>query len=92
MGCEKNIMNGKGGFGMTDKRFKMGESDIQGEMMFTDTQTNKIYWQEYFDEIIDLLNELAEENKQLKQKLEILGLNEKNDIIKMIDGKAFIRM
>ena len=77
---------------MTDKRFKMGESDIQGEMMFTDTQTNKIYWQEYFDEIIDLLNELAEENKQLKQKLEILGLNEKNDIIKMIDGKAFIRM
>ena len=44
MGCEKNIMNGKGGFEMTDKRFRMGESDIQGEMMFTDTQTNKIYW------------------------------------------------
>ena len=85
-------MNGKGGFEMTDKRFRMGESDIQGEMMFTDTQTNKIYWQEYFDEIIDLLNELAEENKQLKQKLENLGLNEKNDIRKMIDGKAFIRM
>lgn len=42
---------------MTDKRFKMGESDIQGEMMFTDTQTNKIYWQEYFDEIVDLVNE-----------------------------------
>lgn len=51
---------------MSDKRFKMGESDIQGEMMFTDTQTNKIYWQEYFDEIIDLLNELSEENEQLK--------------------------
>ena len=77
---------------MTDKRFKMGESDIQGEMMFTDTQTNKIYWQEYFDEIIDLLNELAEENKQLKQTLENIGLNEKNDAIKMIDGKVFIRM
>lgn len=77
---------------MTDKRFKMGESDIQGEMMFTDTQTNKIYWQEYFDEIIDLLNELAEENKQLKQKLENLGLNEKNDAVKMIEGRFFIRM
>lgn len=76
---------------MTDKRFKMGESDIQGEMMFTDTQTNKIYWQEYFDEIIDLLNELAEENKQLKQKLENLGLNEKNDAVKMIEGRFFIR-
>ena len=50
-------MNGKGGFEMTDKRFRMGESDIQGEMMFTDTQTNKIYWQEYFDEIVDLVNE-----------------------------------
>ena len=77
---------------MNDKRFKMGESDIQGEMIFIDTQTNKIYWQEYFDEIVDLLNELAEENKQLKQKLENLNLNEKNEIIKMIDGKVFMRM
>ena len=42
---------------MSDKRFKMGESDIQGEMMFIDTETNKIYWQEYFDEIVDLVNE-----------------------------------
>lgn len=85
-------MNGKGEFGMSEKRFKMGESDIQGEMIFIDTQTNKIYWQEYFDEIVDLLNELAAENEQLKQKLENLDLNEKNDSIKMIDGKVFIRM
>lgn len=42
---------------MDEKRFKMGESDIQGEMMFIDTQTNKTYWQEYFDEIVDLVNE-----------------------------------
>lgn len=42
---------------MSEKRFKMGESDIQGEMIFIDTQTNKIYWQEYFDEIVDLVNE-----------------------------------
>lgn len=42
---------------MNEERFKMGESDIQGEMMFIDTQTNKIYWQEYFDEIVDLVNE-----------------------------------
>lgn len=51
---------------MTDKRFKMGESDIQGEMTFIDTQNNKIYWQEYFDEIVDLVNEqqgiIEEEN------------------------------
>ena len=42
---------------MSEKRFKMGESDIQGEMTFIDTQTNKIYWQEYFNEIVDLVNE-----------------------------------
>ena len=58
---------------MSDKRFKMGELDIQGEMMFIDTETNKIYWQEYFDEIVDLVNEqqaiiqsLKEENRKLK--------------------------
>lgn len=52
----------------------MGESDIQGEMLFIDTQTNKIYWQEYFDEIVDLVNEqqdtidkLKEENERLKK-------------------------
>lgn len=42
---------------MNEKRFKMGESDIQGEMLFIDTESNKIYWQEYFDEIVDLVNE-----------------------------------
>lgn len=36
--------------------------------------------------------ELAEENKQLKQKLENLCLNEKNDAAKMIEGRFFIRM
>lgn len=35
---------------------------------------------------------LEKENKQLKQKLENLDLNEKNGSIKMIDGKVFIRM
>ena len=29
---------------MSGKRFKMGESDIQGEMAFIDTETNKTYW------------------------------------------------
>lgn len=42
--------------------------------------------------VFRLLNSLADENEQLKQKLENLNLNEKNDIIKKIDGKVFIRM
>ena len=64
---------------MSEKRFKIGESDIQGEMIFIDTQTNKIYWQEYFDEIVDLVNEqqatisaLKEENEQLKKENRVL--------------------
>lgn len=56
---------------MSEKRFKMGESDIQGEMIFIDTQTNKIYWQEYFDEIVDLVNEqqttIQEQDKRIKE-------------------------
>ena len=35
---------------------------------------------------------LYDENERLKQKLEDIGLNEKNDMVKMIDGKVFIRM
>ena len=42
--------------------------------------------------VFQLLNSLAEENEQSKQKLENIGLNEKNDTVKMIDGKVFIRM
>ena len=63
---------------MAEKRFKMGESDIQGEMSFIDTETNKIYWQEYFDEIVNLVNkqqttisQLKEENEKLRNKLEL---------------------
>lgn len=51
------------------------------------------------EEVVDKLNEqqfliqsLKEENEQLKQKLETLNLNAKNDSIKMIEGKFFIRM
>lgn len=38
------------------------------------------------------IEQLQEENKELKQKLENLDLNMKNDTVKMIDGKIFIRV
>lgn len=38
------------------------------------------------------IDKLKDENEQLKQILENLDLNEKNDTVKMIDGKAFMRM
>ena len=42
--------------------------------------------------LLDKIKELEKENEQLKQKLENLDLNEKNDMVKMIDGKVFIRI
>lgn len=61
-----------------------------------DNETNIIYM---VCDVADLLNFqntqikiLKDENEQLKQKLELLDLNEKNDTVKMIDGKVFIRM
>lgn len=38
------------------------------------------------------IDKLKDENEQLKQILENLDLNEKNDTVKMIDGKVFMRM
>ena len=65
---------------MSEKRFKMGESDIQGEMSFIDTETNKTYWQEYFDEIVDLVNEqqatIDKQELRLQQLEELLELSE----------------
>lgn len=65
---------------MSEKRFKMGESDIQGEMAFIDTETNKTYWQEYFDEIVDLVNEqqatIDKQELRLQQLEELLELSE----------------
>ena len=58
------------GVEMSEKRFEMGESDIQGEMTFIDTETNKIYWQEYFDEIVDLVNEQQDTITALNEKIE----------------------
>ena len=40
----------------------------------------------------EFARKLYDENERLKQKLENMGLNEKNDMVKMIDGKVFIRM
>ena len=53
---------------MTEKRFvrKFEENNYE-DVMVTDNQKNKVL---YNDEIFDMLNELYEENQQLKSKLE----------------------
>ena len=124
-------MNGKGGFGMTEKRFELAyeqgdwwavrdgdttlwkeevvallnelveeNEQLQKESIFLAKQRN--YWKGKCDRAVETfdvdeataikIRELEKENEQLKQKLELLDLNRKNDTIKMIDGKVFIRM
>ena len=73
---------------------------LQKENVFLAKQRN--YWKGKCDRAVETfdvdeataikIRELEKENEQLKQKLENIGLNEKNDAIKMIDGKVFIRM
>ena len=53
---------------MSEKRFVIDEEGI------SDNKTDKWYcWRE---EVVDLLNELSEENEQLRQKLDFYLLDE----------------
>jgi cell shape-determining protein MreC len=55
---------------MTEKRFVDDGFEAIDEQSFTDTETDKTYYVDYFDEIIDLCNELNDENQRLKKELE----------------------
>lgn len=54
---------------MTEKRFVDNGFEAIEDQSFTDTKTDKTYYVDYFDEIIDLVNQLNGENEQLKQSL-----------------------
>ena len=53
---------------MTEKRFTdNGVEEIENQS-FTDNLTGKIYWIDHgLDEIVDLLNQFAKENEELKK-------------------------
>ncbi len=53
---------------MTEKRFVDDGFEAIEEQSFTDTLTDKTYYVEYFDEIIELVNNLSDENQQLQQR------------------------
>lgn len=74
---------------MNEKRFEVVLNEFDEVEYIMD---KKLCEDKDFAEFMDFVEELAKENEQLKQKLENLGLNEKNDTVKMIDGKVFIRM
>lgn len=56
------------------KRFVDCGFEALEDWCFTDTETDKSYYLDYNDEIIDLLNELDEENKQFKRELDNIYL------------------
>ena len=55
-----------------NKRFIDDGYEAIEEQSFTDTETDKTYYVDYFDEIVELLNELNDENEQLKNKIDAL--------------------
>lgn len=44
------------------------------DQSFTDTETDKTYYVDYFDEIVDLVNEQDEELQNLKNQIKIYEL------------------
>ena len=64
------------------KRFVDDGFEAIEDQSFTDTLTDKTYYVDYFDEIIELCNNLADENEQLKAQLK--ELQAKNDDIEWL--------
>lgn len=50
-------------------RYEFGDTDIQLEMYFTDTENDKIYYQDHLNEIMDLCNEQDERIKSLEKEV-----------------------
>ena len=55
------------------QRFVLGETEDIQYQNFTDNKTNKTYWVEYFDEIVELCNKLNEEFEAEYQEVEELS-------------------
>ena len=71
------------------KRFIDDGFEAIEDQSFTDTLTDKTYYVDYFDEIIELCNNLADENKQLKQQIQLLSslLDNADAIIDLSDDE-----
>ena len=79
---------------MSEKIFILCQDDLGNYEIRYDDKIFHFLWEAapILNEQQATISKLEEENEQLKQKLELLGLNEKNDMVKMVDGKFFIRM
>lgn len=78
-----------------NKRYVDNGFEAIEDQSFTDTETNKTYYVDYFDEIVDLVNNQEKRIKELEQfKLSIISFAEcneninrrtLNDLIELID-------
>lgn len=60
---------------MTEKRFVDGGEECIEDQFLIDTSNDKYYWvSDGLDDVVELLNELNDENKKLKQKIESLKM------------------
>lgn len=64
-----------------NKRYVDDGFEAIEDQSFTDTETDKTYYVDYFDEIVDLVNEQDERIKELEKDL--------NDALNRIEEKEY---
>ena len=72
MGCERNILNGKGGFGMSEKRFSIFDDDEVEDVWNELKGTIYCYDEEEAQRCENWLNNLHNQNQKLKKENEQL--------------------
>ncbi len=64
-----------------NKRYVDNGYEAIEDQSFTDTETDKTYWVDYFDEIVDLVNEQDARIKELEKDL--------NNVLNRIEEKEY---
>lgn len=66
-------------------RYEIHNTEVIEEQGFTDTETEKDYWVDYFDEIVDLLNA---QDKEIKDTEIIVMQTVRNKVQNYIDTRS----
>lgn len=66
-------------------RYEIHDTEVIGEQGFTDTETEKDYWVDYFDDIVDLLNA---QDKEIKDTEIIVMQTVRNKVQNYIDTRS----
>lgn len=66
-------------------RYEIHDTEVIEEQGFTDTETEKNYWVDYFDDIVDLLNA---QDKEIKDTEIIVMQTVRNKVQNYIDTRS----